>query len=137
MHSENQNCDQTEIHDRHRPALNWCDFIITSFFFSALTKYRITSRERSNHHQPDNEVRELPAKPKKHGETRQPKPARESGDDPPTVEHAHRRQVKQIQKVTEPGEREENWNVGKFADGITGECTDRTEHRPADSDASF
>src|SRR5207302_5242592 len=80
MHSENKHRDQTEIQDRHRPALGGCDFIIPALFLGAFTEERINARQGSDHYQPDNEVRIFTTKQMIYLETGQPKSERERGD---------------------------------------------------------
>src|SRR6476619_3754896 len=57
--------------------------------------------------------------------------------DAPAVEHAHRREIKQIQKIAEPRQRDENWSGEEFAQRVADQCTQASEQRPTDTYTRF
>ena len=79
--------------------------------FRAASKEGNDAREREENHEPDNDVRMRPSKPKKQQHAGQPEPARKRRDDATTIKKADRKQVEQIQEISRRGESNEQWRV--------------------------
>ena len=59
------------------------------------------------------------------------------GDDATAIEHPHGREIKEIQKITRPGQRDEQRRAKMDSSGMTKKGRERAEHRAANSNASF
>src|SRR5438046_8505856 len=78
-----------------------------------------------------------PGQPAKSGESRQPQPGRERGHDAATIEHANRREIEEIEKISRPGERDQKGIIKDKTERVTRGGGQRTENRATNSDACF